>query len=82
MTIRKALVLLLYILFLLVPFFMLALVQGTRFGYPYPGRQYASWSETMVDRFLRISDDMVKGHRLDDQQVAAMVASPTGPPPW
>jgi aminoglycoside phosphotransferase (APT) family kinase protein len=31
---------------------------GERFGYPHPGRQFASWSEMILDRLARILESM------------------------
>jgi aminoglycoside phosphotransferase (APT) family kinase protein len=35
---------------------------GEHFGYPYPGRQFMSWGETILDRFARISESMLAHH--------------------
>jgi len=32
---------------------------GERFGYPYPGPQFKSWSELILDRFAKISESLM-----------------------
>jgi aminoglycoside phosphotransferase (APT) family kinase protein len=35
-------------------------VQGDRFGYPHPGRQFASWSLTVLDFIAHVIDDLTR----------------------
>lgn len=37
---------------------------GERFGYPYPGRQFARWSKVILERFSRISESMLN-HQIE-----------------